>query len=277
MRYCNVAFIVLLFFGVVLSSTVVFAFDSYVSNPSPGDGAVEIDYSEVVRTCVYVNIPDGCQANITFYWNDMGQWSQYESYVNASAKGTFCGNLSVECGSTYFWRVTAFIDCGGGMFFWENHTYSFSTVDCPVSHVEPVNGSVSDCPCCLALCARLTNLSGDTVKFAFQSNYSGSWENLEPVRVVPANESYCLCVPEFVWFNYTYYWRVMYSNGSGLQYSDVFHFTTAECVEECPCGEGSGLVYVEEKWLFAAMVSVSLSLFFVMILYVNRKTLNNKK
>jgi hypothetical protein len=245
----------LFLFILLISLNSVSAFVDYVDNPTPSDGETEIDYSRIVSTCVDVSIPgQGCSVNLSFLENSGGSWVEYQSYSNITEKGTFCGNLSVECGSTYFWRVIAVFNCSG-MVWVENHTYSFTTVDCPVSHVYPVDGSSDFCPCCLAICAKFTNLTGDLVKFTFQSNYTGSWQNLEPTRVAPANETYCLCVPEFVWFNYTYYWRVAYANDSGVQYSDVFHFTTAERAEDCPCGEGSGLIYIEEKWFFAAAVS----------------------
>ena len=179
---------------------------------------------------------------------------------------TYCANFSVECGSTYYWMAATQFNCSGSI-WWENHTYSFTTDDCPVSHITPVNNSCCNCPCCLSLCAKLSNMSSDTVKFAFQSNYTGSWQNLEDSRVAPANTTYCLCVPEFVWYNYTYYWRVVYYDASGANVSDVYSFTTAESAEDCPCGEtGEGFIYYEENWLLAVTIASTLCFLLSLIL-----------
>jgi len=259
--------------GLLFTLSNVSAFINCIDHPSPSDDEAEIDYSETVQTCVYVDVPQDCNVSIYFYENSSGSWVEYKNYTNLSVKGTYCGNLSVDCGTTYYWRVAAFINCTDWG-WWENHTYSFTTVDCPVSHIYPSNNSVNLCPCCLALCAKFTNLSGDTMKFTFQSNYTGSWQNLEDSRVAPANETYCICVPEIVWFNYTYYWRVIYYDDSGANSSDIFSFTTAAHVEDCPCGDkGSGIIYVEENWIFAATVSSTLCFLIaiVLIFYFTKK------
>lgn len=212
----------------------------YIDTPSPSNDATDVDYTSTVQTCVNVDgLPQSCTMDLYLYEYSTGIWVEYQNHTGISEKGTYCGDLSVECGTTYHWKVGGYINCSGST-WWENHTYSFTTTDCPISHVSPVNGSSNHCPCCLAICAKFTNISGDTMKIVFQSNYSGSWQDLEDKRVVDANRTYCLCVPEFVWYNYTYYWRVGYADDTGTNYSDVFHFTTEEDIENCPCGESSG-------------------------------------
>jgi hypothetical protein len=121
----------------------------------------------------------------------------------------------------------------------------------------------------------MSNLSGDTIKFAFQSNYTGSWVNLEDDRVVPANATYCICVPEFVWFNYTYYWRVIYRDESGVNSSDIFHFTTAENVDDCPCGEtgdvGHSFIYIDQKDNIIGIIGITGLLVFILNIARRRK------
>jgi len=228
--------IVLLSF--ILFSVSVSALVNYINTPTPADNSEEINYSSNVTTCIVVDKLDGCTLDIYFYENSTGSWVEYQNYTTVAGGLSYCGNFSVLCGTTYYWKVASLIDCGQGT-WWENHTYSFTTADCSVSHVTPSNNSINNCPCCLAICVKMSNLSGDTIKFAFQSNYTGSWTALEDDRVVPANETYCICVPEFVWFNYTYYWRVIYHDNNGVNYSDVYHFTTADNIADCPCGTGN--------------------------------------
>ena len=254
-RYVKVLFVFFLVCG--FFSFNVSAISDYISSPSPSDGEDEISYVDDVTTCVSVDgIPQGCHMNLSFYENSSGSWVEYESFLDIEEKGSFCGNLSVSCGETVYWMVIGNISCGRDYFI-ESHVYIFDTIDCPVSHVYPSNNSINNCPCCLSICAKLTNLSGDTIKFAFQSNYSGSWSNLEDERVVPSNTTYCICVPEFVWFNYTYYWRVVYNVGDGAEYSDVFSLVTAENVSDCPCGESdSGYVEVYDGYSMIGFVGV---------------------
>jgi len=221
---------------IFLLSYNVKAVSNYVYNPSPSDNATDEDYSSDVTTCVDINMPDvDCSADMYFYTNSSGSWAEYSNHTGITSKGSYCGNISVVCGTTYYWNVSTLFNCSG-VLTWENHTYSFTTIDCPVSHVTPSNNSINNCPCCLAICVKMSNLTGDTIKFAFQSNYTGNWDALEADRIVPANNTYCICVPEFVWFNYTYYWRVIYHDGNGVNYSDIYHFTTALDVDDCPCG-----------------------------------------
>jgi len=239
---------------------------SYIGSPSPSNTETDISYASNVTTCIVVDKLGGCTLNISFTENSSGSWVEYQNYTNVSGGQSYCGDFSVVCGTSYYWRVSSFIDCGQSS-WWENHTYSFTTSDCPVSHINPSNNSIDNCPCCLALCAKMSNISGDYVKFAFQSNYTGSWSSLEGDRVAPANETYCLCIPEFVWFNYTYYWRVVYHDGNGVNYSDVFSFTTAVDVDDCPCGETGGgdmVEYFDFGIIGIVGVFGLLSLFFIM-------------
>jgi len=254
----NKIFVLLSVFSLFsLSCFNVSAISYYITNPSPSDEETDISFASNVTTCVDYDEPgQGCSADIYFYENSSGSWVEYENYTNVVLKGTYCGNLSVVCGASYYWLVATLFNCSGSL-WWENHTYSFFTSDCPVSHISPSNNSVDNCPCCLAICAKMSNLTGDAVKFAFQSNYSGSWSNLEDERVVPSNTTYCICVPEFVWFNYTYYWRVVYNVGDGAEYSDVFSLVTAENVSDCPCGESdSGYVEVYDGYSMIGFVGV---------------------
>ena len=223
---------------IILFCFNVGAIVNYIGSPSPSNGESDIDYRSNVTTCITVAKVGNCLVNLSFYENSSGSWVEYQNYTSVSGGQSYCGNFSTVCGTTYYWKVAGFIDCGGSS-WWENHTYSFTTSDCNVSHVLPVSGSSDHCPCCLAICAKLTNMSGDTFKFVFQSNYTGSWKALEDTRTVSANKTYCMCVPEFVWYNYTYYWRVVYNAGNGAEYSDVFYFTTESDIENCPCGESS--------------------------------------
>lgn len=236
------------FFFICFFCNSVLAISSYIKNPIPDNEETDISYLENVDTCVYVDLPQGCNSTLYFYENSSGSWVGYGNET-VSEKGTVCFNFSIECGTTYYWKVFAVFNCSRYNFT-EEHIYSFTSIDCPVSHVSPSNNSINNCPCCLALCARLTNISGDTIKFAFQSNYTGIWSNLEETRIVDANNTYCLCIPEFVWFNYTYYWRVVYNTGSGAEFSDIFSFKTAVDVDDCPCGESSGdtIIIKRELW-----------------------------
>ena len=104
-----------------------------------------------------------------------------------------------------------------------------------IVEIQPSDNSVDNCPCCLAICANLSNTSGDKVKMAFQSNYSGSWSVLEDSHNVNAGEMICICVPEFTLFNHTYYWRILYYD-NGVKYSENYSLTTAQDADSCPCG-----------------------------------------
>jgi hypothetical protein len=236
MRTLKTIIVLLLFVSIAFS---VSAIVDYIGTPTPADNSEEINFSSNVTTCIVVDKLSGCTLDIFFYENSSGSWVEYQNYTTVSGGQSYCGNFSVVCGTTYYWKVSSHIDCGQSV-WWENHTYSFTTIDCPVSHISPVNGSDTDCPCCMAICAKMSNLTGDTIKFAFQSNYTGVWSTLEESRTAPSNTTYCICVPEFVWYNYTYYWRIVYNIGSGTEYSDVYHFTTESNIDNCPCGETGG-------------------------------------
>jgi len=270
--------IILVFFFfllVIISCFNVSAIIDYISDPSPSDTETGISYADNVSTCVDITVPgQSCTADMYFYENSSGSWVEYENYTGIAAKATYCGNFSVECGTSYWWSVNTSFNCSGSI-WWENHTYSFTTVDCYVSHVSPVNGSTTDCPCCMSLCAKFTNLTGDFVKFAFQSNYTGVWSNLEDSRVAPANTTYCLCVPEFVWYDYTYYWRIVYYD-DGASISDVYHFTTESDVDNCPCGlqdtTSDAIVYYKYYDVFG-LLALLLIASFISIWYLRRKKL----
>jgi len=191
----------------------------------------ELRMSKTIRSSAWVNLTfDTC--NQTTGLLTTGK----QEIDDGTVTDTYCADFSVNCGTTYYWSVNTIFNCSGSI-WWENHTYSFTTSDCPVSHINPVNNSCCNCPCCISICAKMSNLTSDTIKFAFQSNYTGIWSSLEDERIAPANATYCLCVPEFVWYNYTYYWRVVYNVGDGAEYSDIYSFTTEESIDDCPCGE----------------------------------------
>jgi len=139
-----------------------------------------------------------------------------------------------------------------------------------ILEIQPSDNSVDNCPCCLAICANFSNTSGDTVKMAFQSNYSGSWSNLEDTRIVNADEMICLCVPEFVWFNYTYYWRLLYYDG-GAQYSENYSLTTAQDADNCPCGESClGDIEVYDGYSMIGLIGI-IGILGFLIMYRRKK------
>jgi len=127
-----------------------------------------------------------------------------------------------------------------------------------ILEIQPSDNSVDNCPCCLALCANLSNTSGDMVKLAFQSNYSGNWDTLEDLGDVNANEMICICVPEFTLFNHTYYWRIIYNQpGIGTQYSENYSLITAQDADSCPCGEGyTGDIEVFDGYSMIGIIGV---------------------
>ena len=236
---------ILLFLSILLLLPTTQGLVYYVTNPNPSDGETNIDYRSNASTCIDIDPPSGCTMDLHFYSNNTGSWTEYQTLLNQS-KGTYCGEFSINCGTTYHWNISARINCSG-TYYWENHSYTFTSSDCPVSHIEPLNNSDGLCPCCLCLCAKLTNMSGPLIKMEFQSNYTGSWVKLEETRNVPSNRTYCLCVPEFVWYNMTYYWRVVYNDGHGANSSDIYHFTTAINPDDCPCGGEAIVEYLEEN------------------------------
>lgn len=236
-----IVFFLLLFFFTQTAQGVMF----YVTNPSPSNGETNISYASDANTCVDIDPANGCTMDLHFYSNSTGSWTEYQTHLNKS-KGTYCGTFAIDCGTTYYWNVSSRMNCSG-TYYWENHSYTFTSTDCPVSHIEPVNNSNGLCPCCICLCAKLTNLTGPMIKMEFQSNYTGSWTSLEDARNVPANETYCLCAPEFVWYNMTYYWRVIYNEGYGANSSDIFHFTTATSNDDCPCGGEAIVEYIQDN------------------------------
>lgn len=222
----------LLFFCFLLCIPFASAFPPFVPDTNPDNGETDVHYGMNTQVCAYIDLPSSpvCNATFYFYTNASGAWVEIGNGTT-HVKGWNCSeNFTTVCGTTYWWNISVYFDCYG---FWENTTFIFTTTDCPVSHVSPVNQSEDWCPCCLTLCAKMTNMSGPMIKFEFQSNYTGVWAKLEETRIAPANQTYCMLVPEFVWYNYTYYWRVVYNDGGGAEASDIYHFTTAKNYSIC--------------------------------------------
>ncbi len=246
--------IMLVFFSLFPS---VQAIGSYIDDPSPECGSENITITaKGVQTCVDIWIPNGCYANITFYYiNWTTGWEQYAYWEYANDTMAYCAwNTNVSCytegdiRSLFVWRVKAEYNCPQQNYSWDEYfVCSFTAEPCELFYIHPDHNSTDVCPCCDSMCIGIENENGNSMNLTFYRNdtMNESFYIVSKYRYVN-NGTYCFCIDGHIddiyypmKYNETYNWYVNVTDTvtGGYKISNVYNFTTAEYIEECPCGE----------------------------------------
>lgn len=228
----------------------------HLDNPTPDCGDMDIPITDKgVQTCINVTVDQDCTVNLTFQWLNYSDWTwhTYETYTGINVSGQYCAwHENVTCYTegdwmTQFqqWSVVANFACP------QNYTYNetfycwFTPELCPLFYIYPPTNNSGLCPCCIPLCVGVNNTHGNLMNLTFWSNLSmGYWDyfylGVDNVTFayVP-NGTYCFNVPNFILYNYTYYWYVNVTDTVTGEYevSNIYYFTTAESIEDCDCGD----------------------------------------
>jgi hypothetical protein len=258
----------------------------HLTNPTPTNGETNVEITaKGVQTCITVTTPTDCTVNITFQWFDWhnfyNAWLAYRegtgpcpdyhdyehnfsSWTNINTTTTLCAwNDNVTCytegHAPYFeWRVVTEYNCNDQNPETSECYYSFYPENCSIVYIHPATNSTNVCPCCDAMCANITNENGHPMNLTFHRNDSQT-DNYYIVNqlINVTNGSYCFCIEGHnikdiyhpMRFNSTYTWYVNVTDTvTDTSYdSDVFFFTTAEFVDDCPCGGDELVTYIREE------------------------------
>jgi len=284
----------LLMFFFILSIPLSQGIGSYIDGHSPECGETDVEITaKGVQTCVDIWIPSGCYANITFYYiNWTTGWEPYAYWEYANDTTTYCAwNDNVTCyidgdiRTLFIWRVVAEYNCPQQNYSWTSYSLcNFRAEPCPLFYIHPDHNSTTVCPCCDSMCIGIENENGNPMNITFYRNDTmnesfyivNRYKNVE-------NGTYCFCIDGHIddiyypmKYNETYNWYVNVTDTVTGSYkvSNVFNFTTAEYIEECPCGEeeiGSQVVIVKrDMFLFFLIMVVAI---LVLIAYRKEKNL----
>lgn len=253
----------------------------HMDNPTPNCGTIDVPITgKGIQTCINVTLDTNCTVNLTFQWlswsDDWGTWTTYASYMDVNTSGQYCAwHENVTCCTegdwqTEFqlWSVVANFTCGNATYT-ETFFCWFTPELCPLFYIYPPNNNSGLCPCCIPLCAGVNNTHGNLMNLTFWSNLSmGYWDyfylGVDTVTFAyVTNGTYCFNVPNFILYNYTYYWYVNVTDTVTGEYevSNIYYFTTAESIEDCDCGEETGGLMIIREYnlvLFLLVMSVVL-------------------
>lgn len=252
----------------------------HMDNPTPWCGEDDVSITiKGVQTCVDVTLNTNCTVNLTFQWLNLTTWTwlTYGEYTGVNTTGQYCfWNDNVSCSTEndwmswwHDWRVIANFTCYGNYTYTEVFYCYFCPERCALFYIYPPNNNSGLCPCCIPLCAGVNNTQGNLMNITFWSNLSmGYWDyfylgvDTVTFAYVP-NGTYCFNVPNFILYNYTYFWYVNVTDTITGEYevSNIYDFTTAESIEDCDCGEGSGGLMIIREYnlvLFLLILCVAL-------------------
>lgn len=270
--------------GLVLFSFILLmpgtqAYVDYIDNHSPGCGDTDVVITPSGQnTCVDIWIPNGCYANITFYWLNWTKpgWDTYAYWSFANETTQYCAwNENITCyidgdiRTIFIWRVVAEYVCPQQNYsFTEYSICNFRAEPCPLFYIRPEHNSTDICPCCDAMCIGIENENGNQMNLTFYRNDTMN-ESFYIVNkyIYVDNGTYCFCLDGHMddiyypmRYNETYYWYVNVTDTATGEYeiSNVYNFTTANNLSECPCGEeeiGRDIVLIKRDlfWYFLLM------------------------
>jgi len=304
-----IIFLFLIFFFSTSVLGIGGGYTGHIGSSSPWCGEQEVQITDKgVQTCVNVTVDQDCTVNLTFEWFNWSQyatdiyagleplffdesyWYVYGEYYGVNTSGQYCFyNENVSCATenwwTYWfdWRVTANFTCYGNYTFTEVFYCYFYPEPCPLFYIYPAWNSTDICPCCDAMCVGISNANGHAMNMTIYRNDS-QFETFYVVNRYSyiGNETYCFCLDGYIddgvyypmRYNETYYWYVNVTDTVTGEYeiSDTFQFTTAEKIEECPCGdsyeeESGGLMIIREYNLVLFLLVVCVVLVASMLTY----------
>jgi len=273
--------VMLIFLFLMMPTTQ--ALIGYITNFTPECGENNVTITpKGVQTCVDIWIPSGCYANITFYWLNwsLPGWQAYAEWDLATTTTTYCAwNDNVTCSiegdirTLFIWRVVAEYVCPQQNYSWTEYSIcNFRAEPCPLFYIHPDHNSTDACPCCDAMCIGIENENGNPMNITFYRNDTMN----ETFYIVNKyfnvnNGTYCFCLDGHIddiyypmRYNETYHWYVNVTDTATGSYeiSNVFNFTTAQNLSECPCGEeeiDSQVVLVKrDMFLFFLTIAVAI-------------------
>lgn len=278
----------LFLFLIVLSTPSSMAIASYFDNPTPYCGETDVEITlKGVQTCVDVYVPSGCYVNLTFYWLNWSYgWQTYASFTFQNTTGQFCvWNDNVTCyidgdfRTTFIWLVVAEFYCPQQNYsFNDAFLCNFRAEPCPLFYIYPEHNSTVVCPCCDAMCLGINNENGHDMNLTFYRNDTMN-ETFYLVNKYfdVGNGTYCFCLDGHMAdmyypmrYNETYHWYVNVTDTTTGDYevSDIFNFTTAQYISDCPCGEdatGNKFIFIKKDmvyfFLLLAMIILGLIAF----------------
>jgi len=259
------------------------AIGSYIDNPDPECGEQNVEVTaKGVQTCVDIWIPNGCYANITFYYmNWTTGWQQYSSWIYANRTMAYCAwNTNVTCyvegdiRTVFLWRVVAYFNCPQQNYSWNEYFLcSFTTDSCPLFYIHPDYNSTDVCPCCDSMCIGIDGMFDNPMNITFYRNDT-QFEDFYIVNKLTNIEDgrHCFCIDGHInnsiyypmRYNETYNWYVNITDTVTGEYevSEFFNFTTAENISECPCGEeeiDSQVILVKrDMFLFFLTIAIAI-------------------
>ena len=242
---------------IILSMSTAQGMISYIYNHSPECGEADVVITaKGVQTCVDIYIPNGCYANITFYYlNWSTGWETYAYFSYENETDTFCAyNTNVTCyvdgdiRTWFIWRIKAEYNCPQQNYSFTKYSIcSFTAEPCPLFYIRPEHNSTDVCPCCDAMCIGIENENGNPMNLTFYRNDTMN-ESFYIVNkyIYVDNGTYCFCLDGHMddiyypmRYNETYNWYVNITDTvtGSYEISSVYNFTTADNLSECPCGE----------------------------------------
>ena len=200
----------------------------------------------------WMNWPDGGPMP---NYRDDAYWSMYGNVNGVNTSGRYCFyNNNVTCATENSWMNWQDWRVIGNFTCLQNYTYDevfycyYMPELCPLFYIYPAWNATDVCPCCDAMCIGINNADGHSMNMTVYRNDS-QFESFYIVNEYNniTNSTYCFCIDGHVdnniyypmKFNETYYWYVNITDvvTGTYEISDIFQFTTAQNILDCPCGE----------------------------------------
>jgi len=222
--------------------------------------------------------------------NNDSFWHNYSSWIGLVASQKLCAyNENVTCSTEndyisqiQYWRATAELVCAG---YTTNTTctYCFAPERCPISYIWPPSPNGTACPCCEAMCIRISNEQGHAMNLTIFRNDTMN-ETFYPVNryVMVSNGTYCFCLDGHMddiyypmRYNTTYHWYVNITDtvtGTASN-SSIFQFRTVENLSLCPCGLEAleDIIEDEDRYRNDAWLIGVIIVFFVAAMVIGKR------